>query len=311
MIPCLSTCGMGTSFTSFALKEVEPAGGIAAYAGLSLWQTFVQWFTNVIQFLYGITVSLGVPSYALAIILMTILIKLLLFPINQKQLKSMRGMQEIQPRMKQIQERYKDEPEVMQRKLAELYKESGVNPLAGCLPLLLQMPIFIAFYQSLLHLQFAEPAHAAFFWIANIGQRDPLYILALLSAATTYLQQRVTVVNADDPTQKSMMYMMPLMMAWIAASVPAGLALYWVTFNILGILQQLLVNYSHKQAKMVDGTGMTVAAKIAEPAEASANESVMDDEPASELKKEPTAGRDKGGKNTHGRASSRKKRKKR
>ena len=103
---------------------------------------------------------------------------------------------------------------------------------------------------------------------------------------------------------------MPLMMAWIAASVPAGLALYWVTFNILGILQQLLVNYSHKQAKMVDGTGMTVAAKIAEPAEASANESVMDDEPASELK-EPTAGRDKGGKNTHGRASSRKKRKKR
>mgnify|MGYP000972430155 FL=1 len=126
-----------------------------------MWQTFVQWFTSLIQFLYDFTVTLGFPSYALAIILMTLLIKLLLFPINQKQLKSMRDMQEIQPRMKQLQERYKDEPEVMQKKLAELYKESGVSPLAGCLPLLLQMPIFIAFYQSLLHLQFVEPAHAA------------------------------------------------------------------------------------------------------------------------------------------------------
>jgi YidC/Oxa1 family membrane protein insertase len=280
-----------------------------------LWQTFVQWFTSLIQFLYDFTVTLGFPSYALAIILMTLLIKLLLFPINQKQLKSMRDMQEIQPRMKQLQERYKDEPEVMQKKLAELYKESGVSPLAGCLPLLLQMPIFIAFYQSLLHLQFVEPAHAAFFWISNLGQRDPLFILALLSAGTTYLQQKVSTVNADDPTQKSMMYMMPLMMAWIAATVPAGLALYWVTFNILGILQQLLVNHSHKQAKLDTGTGITVAAKFEQPIEARLNTSgiddEMDDEPASDLEQEQTAGRDKGGKNTHGRASNRKKRKKR
>ena len=279
-----------------------------------MWQTFVQWFTSLIQFLYDFTVTLGFPSYALAIILMTLLIKLL-FPINQKQLKSMRDMQEIQPRMKQLQERYKDEPEVMQKKLAELYKESGVSPLAGCLPLLLQMPIFIAFYQSLLHLQFVEPAHAAFFWISNLGQRDPLFILALLSAGTTYLQQKVSTVNADDPTQKSMMYMMPLMMAWIAATVPAGLALYWVTFNILGILQQLLVNHSHKQAKLDTGTGITVAAKFEQPIEARLNTSgiddEMDDEPASDLEQEQTAGRDKGGKNTHGRASNRKKRKKR
>lgn len=280
-----------------------------------MWQTFVQWFTSLIQFLYGVTVSVGVPSYALAIILMTVLIKLLLFPINQKQLKSMRDMQEIQPRMKELQERHKDDPEVMQRKLAELYKESGVSPLAGCLPLLLQMPIFIAFYNSLLHLQFAEPTHAVFFWIPNLGARDPLYILALLSAATTYLQQKVSTVNADDPTQKSMMYMMPVMMAWIAATVPAGLALYWVTFNILGILQQLLVNHSHNQAKLDTGTGITVAAKFEQPREAinstsSQNEDV-DDELASDSVQEPTAGRDKGGNNNHGRTGNRKKRKKR
>ncbi len=281
-----------------------------------MWQTFVQWFTSLIQFLYGVTVSLGVPSYALAIILMTVLIKLLLFPINQKQLKSMRDMQEIQPRMKELQERHKDEPEVMQRKLAELYKESGVSPLAGCLPLLLQMPIFIAFYNSLLHLQFADPTHAMFFWIPNLGARDPLYILALLSAATTYLQQKVSTVNADDPTQKTMMYMMPLMMAWIAATVPAGLALYWVTFNILGILQQLLVNHNHNQAKLDTGTGITVAAKFEKPLQVTADssrqiEDTDEEEGASASDQEPTAGRDKGGNSNHGKSGSRKKRKKR
>lgn len=280
-----------------------------------MWQTFVQWFTNLIQFLYGFTQSMGVPSYGLAIILMTILIKLVLFPVNQKQLKSMRSMQEIQPRMKQIQDTYKDQPEVMQKKLGELYKQSGVNPLAGCLPLLVQMPIFIAFYQSLLRLQFVDPAHATFFWIPNLGQRDPLFILAILAAGTTYLQQRVSTINAQDPAQKSMMYMMPLMMAWIAATMPAGLPLYWVTFNILGILQQLYVNYSAKQAKLDTGTGITVEARFNRPIEDS-DQGLMadyeeDSDGASNPEQEPAAGRDKGGKSNHGRASDRKKRKKR
>lgn len=258
---------------------------------------------------------MGVPSYGLAIIFMTIIIKLVLFPINQKQLKSMRGMQEIQPRMKQIQENFKSEPEVMQKKLAELYKESGVSPLAGCLPLLVQMPIFIAFYQSLMRLQFVDPAHAAFLWIPNLGQRDPFFILALLAAVTTYIQQRVSMVNVDDPTQKSMMYMMPLMMAWIAATVPAGLPLYWVSFNIFGIIQQLYVNYTSKQAKLDTGTGITIGARLEEPVEAS--DPVVETDykenglMASRQEQKSAAGRDKGGKSNHGRAGNRKKRKKR
>jgi YidC/Oxa1 family membrane protein insertase len=297
---------------------VKPAGGNRLTAGFSLgvlWNTLVQWFSNLIQFLYGVTQAMGVPSYGLAIILMTVLIKLVLFPINQKQLKSMRGMQEIQPRMKQIQENFKNEPEVMQKKLAELYKESGVSPLAGCLPLLVQMPIFIAFYQSLLRLQFVDPAHAAFFWIPNLGQRDPLFILAILAAVTTYIQQRVSTINAEDPAQKSMMYMMPLMMAWIAATMPAGLPIYWVTFNILGILQQLYVNYCSKQAKLNTGTGITVGARFEEPIEGRDPGFGVDyeeeSEGASNPEQESAAGRDKGGKSNHGRASSRKKRKKR
>ncbi|MBP8820245.1 MAG: membrane protein insertase YidC, partial [Syntrophomonadaceae bacterium] len=200
--------------------------------------------------MYGLTVSLGVPNYGLAIIFMTIAIKLVLFPLTQKQLKSMRGMQEIQPKLKYLQEKYKDDPQTMQVKVMEMYKEHGVNPFGGCLPLIIQMPIFIAFYQSLLHFNFKVVEHASFLWIPNIGAKDPYFILAVLAAATTYVQQRVTMVDTKDPTQKSMLYFMPLFMAWIAATMPAGLPLYWVMFNLLGILQQLYVNRSHQRAKL-------------------------------------------------------------
>jgi len=149
--------------------------------------------------MYGLTVSLGVPNYGLAIIFMTIAIKLVLFPITQKQLKSMRGMQEIQPKLKYLQEKYKDDPQTMQAKVMEMYKENGVNPFGGCLPLIIQMPIFIAFYQSLLHFNFKVVEHASFLWIPNIGAKDPYFILAVLAALTTYIQQRVTMVDTKTP----------------------------------------------------------------------------------------------------------------
>lgn len=267
-----------------------------------MWQSFVQWFADVIQFMYGLTESLGVANYGLAIIFMTIAIKLVLFPITQKQLKSMRGMQEIQPKLKYLQEKYKDDPQTMQAKVMEMYKEHGVNPFGGCLPLIIQMPIFIAFYQSLLHFNFKVAEHASFLWIPNIGTKDPFFILAVLAAVTTYLQQRVTMVDTKDPTQKSMLYFMPLFMAWIAATLPAGLPLYWVTFNILGILQQLYVNYSHQKAKLATGTGIEFSVE----AEGKTVETVKPK--ASTGNK--AAGRDKGGKK-NGSPDNRKKGKKR
>ncbi|MGI6452700.1 MAG: YidC/Oxa1 family membrane protein insertase [Syntrophomonadaceae bacterium] len=209
-----------------------------------MWQSFVQWFAQVIDYLYGVTVSMGVPNYGLAIIFMTILIKLVMFPLTQKQMKSIRGMQEIQPKLKRIQERYKNDTQTMNQKVMEVYKEHGVNPFGGCLPLLIQMPIFIAFYQSLYRFDFKVEAHAAFLWIPNIGAADPYYILAILAGLTTYLQQKISMVNIADTTQRTMLYMMPLLMAWIAATMPAGLPLYWIVFNILGIFQQLYVNKS-------------------------------------------------------------------
>ncbi|MBC7076629.1 MAG: membrane protein insertase YidC [Syntrophomonadaceae bacterium] len=268
-----------------------------------MWHAFVQWFSDIIQFLYGITLSIGFPNYGLAIILMTIIIKVLLFPITQKQLKSMRAMQEIQPQLRRIQEAHKEDPQVMQAKIMEVYKEHGVNPLGGCLPLLVQMPIFIAFYQSLYKFDFAVKEHARFLWIPNIGNTDPYYIIAVLAAVTTYVQQKISVVDTKDPTQKSMLYVMPLFMAWIAATMPAGLPLYWVTFNILGIFQQLYVNWSSRQAKVAVGAGGQEEIHLKEGTikrgknEASAEERV--------------AGREKGGKKKDGRTNNRKKGKKR
>lgn len=269
-----------------------------------MWQSFVQWFADVIQFMYGLTEGLGIPNYGLAIIFMTIAIKLVLFPLTQKQLKSMRGMQEIQPKLKYLQEKYKDDPQTMQTKVMELYKAQGVNPFGGCLPLIIQMPIFIAFYQSLLKFNFKVVEHASFLWIPNIGETDPFYILAVLSALTTYLQQRVSMVDTKDTTQKTMLYFMPLFMAWIAATLPAGLPLYWVVFNILGILQQLYVNYSQNRAKLATATGTGIGFGV--EAEGKTVEKLK----TNASTEEKVARRDKGGKE-NGSPDNRKKRKKR
>ena len=217
----------------------------------AIWSTFVQWFADIIQFMYILTVNLGIPNYGLAIIFMTIAIKLVMFPLTQKQLESMRSMQKIQPRVKQLQEIYKDDQQKLQTKTMELYKEQGVNPFSSCLPLLIQMPIFIAFYRSLYSFNFTVAEHAKFLWIPNVGSPDPYYILAVLAAGTTFLQQRISMVDVNDSTQKTMLYMMPVFMGWIAATMPAGLPLYWIMFNILGILQQLYVNHREK-VKMAD-----------------------------------------------------------
>jgi YidC/Oxa1 family membrane protein insertase len=279
-----------------------------------LWQAIVHWFSELIQFMYEITVFLGVPNYGFAIILITILIKIALFPLTQKQMKSMRGMQEIQPEVKYIQEKFKDEPEIMQKKMMELYKEKGVSPFGGCLPLLIQMPIFIAFYQSLIKFEFKVVEHASFFGIDNIGQSVSYYIdqgniipiyLPILAAVTTYLQQRISMVDTNDPTQKSMLYIMPLFMAWIVLKMPAGLPIYWVMFNILGILQQLYVNWNSKKNKAENNNPVLAVERAVAP-----QERAVSSEEASDNNMDQ-AGRDKGGKSNDGRSRNRKKRKKR
>lgn len=288
-----------------------------------MWSAFVHWFAEVINWMYGLTVQIGLPNYGLAIIFMTIAIKLILFPVTQKQLKSMRAMQEIQPKVKYLQDKYSDNPQLMQQKVMELYKQYGVNPMGGCLPLLIQMPIFIAFYQSLFNFKFVEVAHAGFLWIPNIGKPDPYFILAILAGLTTYWQQKVSMVESKDPTQRTMLYFMPVFMAFIAYKLPAGLPLYWVIFNILGIIQQVYVNKTHrtmvttagveleaedpKTASKKKGTAAMPAKKATAPTpeEKTANKS------GNKAASQPVTGRDKGGKNKNENPNSRKKGKKR
>lgn len=263
-----------------------------------MWQAFVHWFAEVINIMYGLTAQAGFPNYGLAIILMTIAIKLVMFPLTQKQMHSMRAMQEIQPKTKYIQEKYKDDPQLMQKKVMELYKEHGVSPFGGCLPLLIQMPIFIAFYQSLFHFKFVDIAHAGFLWIPNIGNPDPYYILAVLAAVTTFIQQKISMVESNDPTQKTMLYFMPVFMAYIAYKMPAGLPLYWVVFNILGILQQMYVN-NQKKTVVTAGAGLKTEEEVSPS---------LHQEDSNKTK---AAGKDKGGKDNNASPNNRKKGKKR
>jgi len=207
-----------------------------------LWNAFIDGVKTTVDLFYNFTNLIGLPSYALAIVLLTISIKLILYPLTKKQMQSMKMMQKLAPKMKEIQEKYKNkDPQKMQQKIMELYKENNVNPLAGCLPILIQMPILIALYRALLTYDFSNVQHAHFFWIETLKDKDPFYILPLLAAFTTYLQSRFT-MGSKDQTQKMLLYMMPVLIGWFASIVPSGLALYWVVFNIMGIVQQYFIN---------------------------------------------------------------------
>ena len=191
----------------------------------------------VLETLYSLTDLAGVGSYGLAIILLTVIIKMLLYPLTVKQVKSMKAMQELSPKMKKIQEKYKDNPQVMQQKIGALYQEAGVNPLAGCLPLLIQMPILMGMYYALFNFTYPSAEAAKFLWLPSMSEADPLYILPILSALTTFLQQKMTTTEMNQQ-MKIMMTVMPLFIGWISLSFPSGLVLYWVTMNVVQIAQQ-------------------------------------------------------------------------
>ena len=195
----------------------------------------------VLESLFAITSAAGFASYGWAIILLTIIVKMALYPLTVKQVKSMKAMQELSPKMKKIQEKYKDNPQMMQQKIGALYKDAGVNPLAGCLPLLIQMPILMGMYYSLYNFSYPTPESAYFLWMTSMSDPDPLYILPVLSALTTFLQQKMTTTDSNNPQMKMMMFIMPLFIGWISINFPSGLVLYWVTMNVVQIAQQWLM----------------------------------------------------------------------
>jgi YidC/Oxa1 family membrane protein insertase len=195
-------------------------------------------------------------NYGIAIILVTVILKALFWPITQKGLKSMKNMQKLQPKMVKIKEKYKDDAARMNQEVMNLYKTYKVNPLGGCLPMVLQIPVFFALYKVLL--QSIELRHAPFMlWITDLSAPDRLYlgfdvpylgglpVLTLLMGASMFLQQKMTPTTAD-PTQAKIMMFLPIIFTFMFLNFASGLVLYWFVNNLLSIFQQYMINRQKK-----------------------------------------------------------------
>jgi YidC/Oxa1 family membrane protein insertase len=188
-----------------------------------------------------------VGNWGVAIILITVLIKVLLYPLTHKQLLSMKKMSRVQPKVETIRAKWatkiKTDPQArmkMNEEMMALYKTEGINPAGGCLPLLLQMPILVAFYNLLAHS--IELRHAPFMlWLTDLSAKDPYYVTPILMTITMWIQQQMTPATGD-PAQRRIFAMMPFVMGFLFKDVPSGLVLYWLVQNVLTIAQQMILN---------------------------------------------------------------------
>ena len=248
---------------SDVLNAYEDAG-IPKF-GLAIDWGWFRWFEIpifwLLQHLYRLVGNFGV-----AIILLTFIIRGLMFPVAQKQFASMAQMRAVQPKMKALQERYKDDKQQLQQEMAKLYREEKINPLAGCLPIFLQIPVFFALYKTLL--LSIEMRHKPFvLWIKDLSAQDPSHIfnlfgllhftppgilslgvLGLILGVTMWLTFRLN-PTAMDPTQQQVMSIMPWVMMFVMAPFAAGLLLYWITSNLLSVAQQQYLYSKHPQLK--------------------------------------------------------------
>jgi len=186
-----------------------------------------------------------VGNYGIAIILLTVVSKVLFYPLTVKSMRSMRAMQALQPQINTLRNKYKSDPQRLQRETLELYRKHKVNPAGGCLPMIAQIPIFYALYLALsvsVELQGAKflcfgRLFGVDLWICDLASHDPTYVLPVLMGITMFVQQKMTPV-AGDPRQAKMMLVMPFVFTFMFINLPAGLVLYWTVSNVLQILQQ-------------------------------------------------------------------------
>ena len=218
----------------------------------------------------------GLPWW-LSIALLTVVVRTLLFPLTLKQVKSMRAMQDLKPEMDRLRSKYQDNRQKQQEELMKLYQERKVNPLGGCLPLLVQMPIFITMFYVIRGFGTEHPdfVTGGILWFQNLTQADPYYILPVLSAVTMLAASEITAKNLE-PQQRWMMRILPVVFTVFLLSFPAGLFMYWITSNLVTLIQNYLI-YNHgpgKKAPVVSSNGKTnvqnspKATKKQEPASA-------------------------------------------
>jgi len=219
--------------------------------------------TNVIE--YGFFTFIAKPMFTFlkyihsiignwgwTIVVATILIKLFLFPLTFKGMVSMNKMKELAPKMKEIKEKYKGEPQKMNAKMMELYKKHGANPMGGCFPMLLQIPVFFAIYRVLLN-AFDLKQASWILWYDDLSVMDPYFVLPILMGATMFWQQYITPTNYTDPMQEKIMKFLPLIFTFFFITFPAGLTLYWFTNNLFTIAQQYYVNSIFAKQKAAKG----------------------------------------------------------
>lgn len=225
----------------FGPKDID----VLKSQGNSLEQSLdLGWFTRLAKpMLYTLKALYGlVGNYGLAIIIITVVLKLLFFPLTHKSYKSMKGMQKIQPEMTKIREKYKNDRDAMNKAVMELYRENKVNPLGGCLPMVVQIPVFFALYKALMFS--IELRHAPFFlWITDLADKDPYYVTPVLMGISMFVQQKMT-PSQMDPVQQKMMLALPVVFTVMFLSFPSGLVLYWFVNNMLTICQQTYINKS-------------------------------------------------------------------
>ncbi len=194
---------------------------------------FITWVSN----LFG-------GNYGIGIIVATLIVRFAIMPLMLKQIKSTKAMQAMQPEIKELQKKYSSKDQATQQKLQQetmaLYKKYGVNPMAGCFPMLIQMPVLFGFWQAIMR----TPAIAeqSFLWF-ELGEQDPFFILPITAAITTFLSQKISMAgnSSDNPQMKMMLYIMPVMILMGAVSLPAALPMYWIIGNLFTIFQTMIV----------------------------------------------------------------------
>ncbi|MEG0874959.1 MAG: YidC/Oxa1 family membrane protein insertase [Clostridiales bacterium] len=240
LIICLGIACVGCGFNNAANYQPDPTSVTGHLVGALL------------NFFQGLTAGIGLPNYCVAIFLVTVLLKLITHPLIIKQQKNVKSMSVVQPKMQEINRKYENNPEKKQEAMMKLYKEESINPMASCLPLLIQMPIIMILFWGMRN--FIPPADLAqyysFFWIDDlsviVSTTQYSLFLPIMCAVTTLLQQGLSMPNMQDKTQKIMLFMMPLMFLFMAQQFPAGLCLYWIFYGLTTAVQTLFVNYKLK-----------------------------------------------------------------
>ena len=179
-----------------------------------------------------------VGNFGISIIVVTILIKILLLPLTLKQDKSMKEMKKLQPELEKIKQKYANDKQMLNIKTMELYREHKVNPLGGCLPILIQLPILFALFGVLRN--GIIPKDSSFLWL-KLSVPDPFYVLPVLNGAVSFFQQKLMGSADSNPQMKNMMYIFPIMMIMFSLKMPSGLQLYWLTSSILAVVQQYFI----------------------------------------------------------------------